>query len=1297
MAFLKKNHHREGFLLPRLSEWRQKLKGDRKYFAIVFFILFLIFLSGIITPVIVSLKETYWNKELSGKISSTEQNIKTILNSRQDAIVQTTNEFKFKLSKTLNSPATSFKNLIELINQKNYIRYSIEVIAPNGKLIAWNRRIAIPQEDIFPLTYPPGETYFYNTELTTYLSVLDTLHVDNDIFYFIISQVVEKHYNLQTPYFNDINLSKDLSGEFSTKCKVYYSPFAVSTKDGRKYSFEIINNANQMIGLVTIQKPLLTSSINSIYDTTRDIQAVLVILALVFAMFGFKRDFQSIKYKSLRLLLFIIFCAAFREIIYYVGFPSSFLSGPLTDPSYFASPFAGGIVRSPVEFFITCILLLFIGLLTFKYVVEYYKNVDREKFKFLKAIGIIPLILIFLLTLRGFSASIRSIVFDSSLRYFKEPNLIPNFPALVMNLNILLFGIAVVLVLCSMLILVLSFLPFRKKKEVKVSFFISFFIYEILGVIFIQNQEQPLINIILILVMIFVVYLLLYQILFIKINSVYNYVYITLAASIISITLLNYFNLELERESLKTTVYEINRPNDNLLRFLVIESLKSTVKNPDTIISFGRKSTNYDALAFLLWSNSPLQREALNSSLSIFNKDKKYIGRFTIGLDTLSYLPSWFENIEDNSPRIVTISNPASDFDKIFVGIIPVKERDITIGYISAAINYNLQNIGNEKIPPFLRSGKNLINSVLDVKQLKIFRFSNDILTQVYGDIYPSRDQIKPILNADFTRDNEAWMNLTINGENYLTYVLKTESKNSIDITAALVMKKHFTWNLFNFFKIFIIHSIFIFILFSILFIINLRRFKYSFRTQLLFAFLFISIIPVVVLAVYNHRIVEERTQNAVLSELNETSSDVEGYVRNQLSESKSVDLITAFEKASNGLGASFTVYESSDMIFSSEDEYYSTGILSEKINPDVYYQLYYLNYKEYLIRERIESYPYHSLYRRVSFGDKNLVIGVNDAFSKIDLNFSTLDIDIFLFGIYSFAVIIIILISTLLANRISAPIRKLTKATSSVAHGDLNVELISSERGEIKDLYDSFNIMTKELQKNQADLAALERENAWKEMAKQVAHEIKNPLTPMKLAVQQLVIAYKDKKNDFENIFDKITKTVLNQIESLSSIAGEFSRFAKMPSPKLEEMDLVENINSIHNLYVEEIKIEVQTDLKTAMIEGDDSQLRRIFINLIRNSIQANANFIILRLSSEEDNYLVEIIDNGNGIPEGIKEKIFETNFTTKKKGMGIGLKLAKRFLESITGDIYLIESDRNGTSFGIRIPKLKPVNNKT
>jgi len=231
---------------------------------------------------------------------------------------------------------------------------------------------------------------------------------------------------------------------------------------------------------------------------------------------------------------------------------------------------------------------------------------------------------------------------------------------------------------------------------------------------------------------------------------------------------------------------------------------------------------------------------------------------------------------------------------------------------------------------------------------------------------------------------------------------------------------------------------------------------------------------------------------------------------------------------------------------------------------------------------------------------------------------------------------------------------------------------------------------MIKEIKKNQAILAEIEREEAWKEMAKQVAHEIKNPLTPMKLSVQQLITAYKDKSDKFEKYFNKVTATLLNQIETLKNIATEFSNFARMPKLKLEKIDTMEILKLAMDLFVDEkIEINIVNKISHPTILGDSEQLMRTFINIIRNAIQAGATKIYFNIMDNNDEMIMEIIDNGFGISEENYEKIFDVNFTTKTDGMGLGLSMARRYLRSTGGDIKVERSVKKGAKFILIFPR--------
>ncbi len=1280
-------------IIRSLSE-RSRLKsgkGDRKFFTIVFFILFLVLVIGIVTPIIIDIKQNNWNEELDEQIKKIERSASRIFNEKESKLLSIKTDLKKELNVVLSPPNTSYKELIKLVNEERFSEYSVEVLAPNVRIVAWNTNIAVKQEEVFPLTYPLGQTYFHNTDLVTYLSVVDTVILEHDNFYLVLSVPIEKHYTIQNSYYVHISLTDELNENFYTQFDISYNPFAEKSKDGRKYSFELLNNKNNKIGVVSFYKPTLTSEINSTNQNSDNIQVILVILAFLFAGFGFKKDFKELGYNTVKVFVLLIYLSLLRLLLYSLNFPSRFLEGVLVDPAYFSSAFAGGIVKSPVEFFITALFFLIVSVYVFRNVLGYIKENSFRKNKIFNAVIILFFTVAFFLSIRAVAATVRSVIFDSAIRYFKEPDLIPDLPSLSMNLNILIFGLGSIVLLCSFILLIVYFYrSFINQTEKKI-FVVLFFSFEVLGIVFYLIQKQPLITPLLIILIIGFVFLLSYH--FYKSGlSAYNYIYATLIASVVSIILMNHFNLILETNSLKTVAYEINRPNDNLIRFHIEETLKNAARDEKFISSFLKKDANYDAAAFLIWSNSSLQRESLQSSVSLFNRQKEIVGNFSIGIDEPELILASFEDFDRSGLKIFRPSDLANDFEQVFTGIIEVKDHDNIVGYMSATIIYDLQLIGSKNFPDFMESGTGVLSPVIDISELRVFEFTDSKVTRVYGDIYPSRDHVEPIWEAEFSLDNDAWINLTLNEEDYLAYLTRTSSNGEEKITAVLLKEKQITWNLFNFFKLFVIHSLFILILLLVIFFLKFKKFNYSFRGQLLISFLIISIIPVVVLAIYNREVVKERTGSAVINELSERLNYLENHILAQKEKYSARDLKTIFANAGRELGISFGAYENTEQIFNSREQFYEAGFLTAKLNPQAYYHLNYLSYREFLTQESIENFYYDSFYKKINIDDKSFIIGVNDAFNKVDIIYSTMDMDVFLFGIYSLAVIIIIIISTILANNISAPIRKLTKATVSVARGDFNVELTNTEKGEIRELVNGFNSMTKELQKNQFELAELERENAWKEMAKQVAHEIKNPLTPLKLAVQQLVASYREKSDKFDSVFEKVTHTILGQIENLSSIATEFSRFAKMPSLKLEEVNLQEEINDTLNLFVDEkIELIFNSDVETSKIEADSSQLRRMIINLVRNSIQADATEIKIDLHLKENNFILFFSDNGKGIPEKERDKIFEAGFTSKERGMGLGLKLSKRFLEGINGNIILQYTSENGTLFKITIPGIK------
>jgi len=226
--------------------------------------------------------------------------------------------------------------------------------------------------------------------------------------------------------------------------------------------------------------------------------------------------------------------------------------------------------------------------------------------------------------------------------------------------------------------------------------------------------------------------------------------------------------------------------------------------------------------------------------------------------------------------------------------------------------------------------------------------------------------------------------------------------------------------------------------------------------------------------------------------------------------------------------------------------------------------------------------------------------------------------------------------------------------------------------------------------------LAQSERESAWREMARQVAHEIKNPLTPMKLNIQFLQQAMKNDNPNIKELTDKVSGSIIEQIDNLSYIASEFSNFAKMPEARPEELELSDLLNLAVKLYLDDahIKVAVNANSEKLLVYSDRSQLLRVFTNLLENAIQSipagKTGNIVVSIKSENNDVVVSITDNGTGINEDVAQKIFQPYFTTKSSGTGLGLAMTKKIIEFWKGEIWFETKEGEGTTFYIRLPLL-------
>tara|TARA_B110000971_G_scaffold72200_1_gene74099 strand:+ start:2892 stop:4337 length:1446 start_codon:yes stop_codon:yes gene_type:complete len=287
------------------------------------------------------------------------------------------------------------------------------------------------------------------------------------------------------------------------------------------------------------------------------------------------------------------------------------------------------------------------------------------------------------------------------------------------------------------------------------------------------------------------------------------------------------------------------------------------------------------------------------------------------------------------------------------------------------------------------------------------------------------------------------------------------------------------------------------------------------------------------------------------------------------------------------------------------------------------------------------------------------------------------------------------VVLAYLLSTYITKSIASISSKIKGVEIGENNERLSWENNDEIGVLVNAYNEMLNKLELSKEKLAQTQRQIAWREMAKQVAHEIKNPLTPMKLSVQHLGRALNISKEENQVILKDFQEKMLQQIHLLTEIADEFSNYAELPKGKMKEVDLTEIINKIINLFKHESHVTFNLNFQnnsSFRVIGDENQLIRLFNNLIQNSLQAmdHRGDITLNLSQKENNVILSFIDSGPGILKDIQEKIFEPKFTTKTTGKGLGLALACQIILNHGGKITLVKDRSKGAEFKITFKKL-------
>ena len=490
------------------------------------------------------------------------------------------------------------------------------------------------------------------------------------------------------------------------------------------------------------------------------------------------------------------------------------------------------------------------------------------------------------------------------------------------------------------------------------------------------------------------------------------------------------------------------------------------------------------------------------------------------------------------------------------------------------------------------------------------------------------------------------------------------------------------------------------------------------FRTRIRVIILTSSFLLLSSMAVVSIAFVYKRNEQNMFSMMKDRVSTIQGMLESRMGNTKDWQELTSLQfgellnDVSNTTKSDITLYSHDGKVFrSTTPEIFEDRILGSRIDDQAYYNIQSRSKRFYILAEEIDGYDYWTLYAPLLNNSGDIVAIMCVPYTDMDYDF--MKESFFHAALIINAFILLLILSLVICNRIiNSMFSPLVEMGKKMSGGNIDkLEYIIYKReDEISSLVDAYNRMVKDLSDSTKQLAQAERDKAWSEMARQVAHEIKNPLTPIKLEIQRLIRLKQNNNPKWEEKFEQVASVVLEHIQILSDTANEFSTFAKLYSEEPVEMDLSRMLKDQVMIYDNKDNIKISyIGLDEAVVMGPKPQIIRVFVNLINNAVQAVENMqkeavergeepvkghvmICLRHGAKDGFFDIAFDDNGPGVSKEHQDKLFTPNFTTKSGGTGLGLAICRNIIEKCDGEIsYQKSFALGGASFVVSLPKTR------
>lgn len=1146
----------------------------------------------------------------------------------------------------------------------------------------------------------PGSSFSVRNKASFYLLSAQKIRQSESVIFFRLLAFVPQ---IKAPYLEDYHFLKrqlqknciinywdyreDVSGfeKIFSRHKDEYIGQPRLENEIQTIFFPLRNAQKKIVATVNLSSPSLLSSQSRLRENMILLFTLLLGASLLLLVIYLAKSYLLVEKKKIPAVLLLILALVSLRLIF---FPLSRLERiqalPLFSPSLASFLSVGGLTQSPADIFLTSLFLfLIIGSLAIATQDLLKKNKAKIPLAvaWLANIALISASCFFLL---GFQKILSRLVLNSNINMLRFA---ADLPFSLMHLSLVFLFLSFAL---------LAFLAFRIGQVIsprRAGAILPFVIVVFALLVFFGEWKNPLVPILQALTLAFLFVLARRRASLKKKEVLFSGLFL---AALFNYTLLHLESSARLRSLIQNFLRETIISQENWADFLIRQSIPEIEKRGNAVLSF-LQTPGQSPLARSLWENTLVAKFNWYSTLEILNPEGEILSRFSLNIPQLFW------------PEMTLPLSQTWTISRLTIPSLG-KEREFILGYKDwfsqdqylGRITFYL-TIDPEMLP-FLYSANPYfellkMSSIPSLNQQE-FGFA---IYDANGTLMFNPDKISAGISPDLLRriqepPDAIWSSFSDKKRTFNAFYFRLDNR----IYSLFFPQKNSQDFAVEFLKLFFYYCALSF-LFLLPVLFRKRKMKdilWSFSSRVYAAFIAITVIALFLFSLFSqrffNRIFTQRFIEKAEIHANFARNVMQDFIFLQQEERATLiappdDLVLWISSA---IANDVNLYREGRLASSSRREFFDWGLLPELIDGEIDYKIREENMPFYTQRQKIGSYSFQSLTIPYTIAQSRFLISLPFPFEKQEITKATGELVEFLVFISVFFIALVLLFARGMGAMIISPVKKLLEGTKEVSLGNLEISIEHTSHDEMKTLIDGFNAMIKNLKKHQQEIADLSKKAAWAEMAQKVAHEIKNPLTPIQLSAEHLLRVYADKRGDFERALKESTSYIIGEVENLRKIAQEFLELSKVTSLKKEHFDLKETIEEVISPYKkmlsERIKFREIYEGKTFHLEADKSKVKIAFRNIFINAIEAirGRGSIEIRLSAEKEHLLLEIKDTGIGMAKDMLEKIFDPYFSTKDVGTGLGLPIAKKIIEDHGGAIRVESEINKGTTITISLP---------